>query len=462
MIVTVFRPKRRKNGKLTSARMYRGRYRLSDDARLTDIPLRTSDKQVAVQRLQQIVQEKQQERAGIIPSRKQIETAMRPLVESVEDFIQTRVSIGRDGKYIKELKSKLLRVAAECSWNTATDIMADSFEKWRGRQPMSSKTKNEYFHALTVFLRWLERREKIPLNPLRHVQMVVDTGKNKRERRAFTLEELRRLVAVAGPRSVVYLTAAFTGIRRGELEQLVWGDFHLDVAEPFVNVRASISKNHKQAGLPLTDEVVVALRQYRQPEALPSNFVFSGIIPRIELFRKDLKAAGIPYADAKGEFADFHSLRKTFSTMLILAGVPHRVVMELMRHSDPRLTTKTYTDAGQLPIGAAIRGLASVNALKPTASQIDSQKLVASGLSLSPAVRHSNPINPDAGLENKGDCLGLAALDSTSPIHEDGCSDRFKPCTAHHVSCGFTRCEYSVPIFSSIGAINLQRPRDSV
>jgi len=41
--------------------------------------------------------------------------------------------------------------------------------------------------------------------------MVVDTGKNKRERRAFTVDELRRLVAVSRPRSVVYLTAAFTG-----------------------------------------------------------------------------------------------------------------------------------------------------------------------------------------------------------------------------------------------------------
>jgi hypothetical protein len=42
-----------------------------------------------------------------------------------------------------------------------------------------------------------------------------------------------------------------------------------------------------------------------------------------------LKAAGILYADAKGEFADFHSLRKTFSTMPILAAIPRRVVMEI-------------------------------------------------------------------------------------------------------------------------------------
>jgi integrase len=434
MIVTVFKPKRRKNGKITAARMYRGRYRLSDDARITDVPLRTSDKQVATQRLQQIVQEKQQERAGIIPSREQRETAMRPLVESVADFIQTRVSIGRNEKYVKELKSKLLKLAAECSWNKATDITADSFEKWRGRQTLSAKTKNEYFHGLTVFLRWLERREKIALNPLRHVQMVVDTGKNKRERRAFTVDELRRLVAVAGPRGAVYLAAAFTGIRRGELRQLEWRDFHLDGAEPFVNVRASISKNHKQAALPLTSEVVVALRQCRQSEASPGDLVFSGMIPRMERFRKDLETAGIPYIDAKGEFADFHSLRKTFSTMLILAGVSQRVVMELMRHSDPRLTTKTYTDAGQLPLGATIRGLPLLNASEPADSQIDSQKLVTDSPSQSLAVHLPQAEKPDVSFENKGESLGLAALVPASPTPDADASIRFKPCTAHHLS----------------------------
>jgi hypothetical protein len=47
--------------------------------------------------------------------------------------------------------------------------------------------------------------------------------------------------------------------------------------------------------------------------------------------------------------------------MLTLAGVPQRVVMELMRHSDMRLTAKTYTDAGMLPVDATITKLPSLN-----------------------------------------------------------------------------------------------------
>ena len=83
--------------------------------------------------------------------------------------------------------------------------------------------------------------------------------------------------------------------------------------------------------------------------------------PRIKRFRRDLKKAGIEYIDAQGRIADFHALRKTFDTNLQNNGVAPRVVMELMRHSDIRLTMKTYTDASRLPTDEAIKSLSSFN-----------------------------------------------------------------------------------------------------
>ncbi len=74
-------------------------------------------------------------------------------------------------------------------------------------------------------------------------------------------------------------------------------------------------------------------------------------------FRADLEAARIPYVNDRGEYADFHSLRKTCGTMLTLAGVSPRTAMEFMRHSDMRLTAKTYTDANLLPVSEAVAKL---------------------------------------------------------------------------------------------------------
>jgi len=97
-------------------------------------------------------------------------------------------------------------------------------------------------------------------------------------------------------------------------------------------------------------------------------------MPSMDRFRADLKAAGIEFIDAKGLRADFHSLRHTLATNLARAGTAPRVAMEIMRHSDMRLTAKTYTDAGLLPIADAVLNLPSH--VKPiTGTQIGTQNL---------------------------------------------------------------------------------------
>jgi len=149
--------------------------------------------------------------------------------------------------------------------------------------------------------------------------------------------------------------AVCTGLRRSELKKLLWSDVKLDTPKPVVNVRKSIAKNSKDATIPLHVDVVVALRELRIG-AQEEDSVFSRL-PKIQTFRRDLKKAGIEYIDAQGRVADFHALRKTFGTNLHRKGVAPRVAMELMRHSDMRLTAKIYTDINQLPTAEAIQSL---------------------------------------------------------------------------------------------------------
>jgi integrase len=81
----------------------------------------------------------------------------------------------------------------------------------------------------------------------------------------------------------------------------------------------------------------------------PTDLAFKRLIPRMNRFREGLTAAGIAYVDVKGEYADFHALRKTYSTFLILVGLPEFIRMKLMRHSDMKLTQQSYTDASMAP-----------------------------------------------------------------------------------------------------------------
>ena len=72
--------------------------------------------------------------------------------------------------------------------------------------------------------------------------------------------------------------------------------------------------------------------------------------------KSDLKKAGIPYKE-NSRYADFHALRHTLGTNLSSRNVPPRVAMELMRHSDIRLTMNYYTDTNHLPLSDAIAKL---------------------------------------------------------------------------------------------------------
>jgi integrase len=78
------------------------------------------------------------------------------------------------------------------------------------------------------------------------------------------------------------------------------------------------------------------------------------------LIRADLAAAGIPYRDARGRVADFHSLRVAFSTHLGGSGASPTVRQGLMRHSDVRLSLGTYHDNAMDDLRAAVEALPEV------------------------------------------------------------------------------------------------------
>jgi hypothetical protein len=182
------------------------------------------------------------------------------------------------------------------------------------------------------------------------------------------------------------MLAAYTGSRRGEIQKLTWDDLHLDEVRPYILARASTTKNKKTAVLPLVLPLVAALKEWRATKHNLSGKVFRYGVPKAVTLLKDLAACGIKGVDEHGRHLDFHALRHTFCTMLSRAGVSPRVAMELMRHSDMRLTAKTYTDAMSLPLFGELE---KITPLLP--SLIASQKCENPGLKAAKLVQSGSP-----------------------------------------------------------------------
>jgi hypothetical protein len=236
----------------------------------------------------------------------------------------------------------------------------------------------------------MERNERLERNPLKSVGKSETRGKERYVRRALTATELATLIETSGKRALPYMLAAYTGLRHGEIKQLTWADVHLDESRPYILARPSTTKNKKTAVLPLVPQLAERLKDWRAQQHSLTGTVFKHSVPTAVTLLKDLAACGIKGVDEHGRHLDFHALRHTFATMLASAGISPRVAMELMRHSDMRLTAKTYTDAMNLPLFGELEKLtpsvpslpASLNCEKTglTAAivdQTDSQKKIA-------------------------------------------------------------------------------------
>ncbi|MDY7011788.1 MAG: tyrosine-type recombinase/integrase, partial [Planctomycetota bacterium] len=115
-----------------------------------------------------------------------------------------------------------------------------------------------------------------------------------------------------------------------------------------------------------------ALREAMPADAQPTDRIFPSV-PKMATFKRDLERAGIAHVDASGRVVDFHSLRYTCGTILARADVAPRVAMELMRHTDMRLTMNLYADPRVLDTARVIERMPDLDG-QPAAEKSTARK----------------------------------------------------------------------------------------
>ena len=412
-------------GKVIKARYWTGRYKLAGDVQPREVALHCRDKQVAEQKLRQIVQQEERARAGLVLPVAQTKCLARPLGKLIDEFIANKDQVGRAESYTRIMAGRLLTLAAECGWRTLADVDAQSFLDWRRQQHASAKTLNEYLGGIRRLLAWVRKQYGVPIAALDGVEYVDERGEGTFERRALTLQEAQRLLNVAPPdRRLIYVLALSTGLRRAEMESLTWGDVELDAPQPFLRVRAKFTKNRKDAYIPLIPQTAEVLRAERPQGVSGSVLVLPSGVPRNRrALRRDMEAAGIPVMDGNGRKFDLHALRTTCCTFLLAAGVPARLVQEIMRHSDIRLTTKNYADMSRSPLRESMNALAPLVTLQDpnngtrnlTLAVGSSCHFLANG---DKTVKSEKPAKPSMSIGDFADCPPVSQGDTICKMVE--------------------------------------------
>jgi integrase len=226
------------------------------------------------------------------------------------------------------------------------DVTTDGVERWVaaiGGRP-SSRTK-----ALIILHGIFERARKVhelPSNPVSDVEKppVRRTG----DIEVFSPEEVWALVRAAASEQdgAIFLTAAFTGLRLGELLALHWRD--VDFRASAIRVRASYAggvlvspKSGKVRSLPMAPDVARVLKRLSERERFTGadELVFAGETGEFldsSALRRRYKRA---LKTGKLRPLRFHDLRHTFGTRMI-AKADIRRVQEWMGHADIQTTMR--------------------------------------------------------------------------------------------------------------------------
>jgi integrase len=315
------------------------------------------DKQATQAEAKRIAQLVERRKAGIAP------VEAKNFTEAMNAYQAEMQLLGRDDQYIREqcrqlglLQSAASRKigdgddAKQADWQTVQDIKADDLRRHqaqlmsKGRAP---RTLNTVRDALAIFCNFCVERGWLESNPvLAVIKRKAPGGQKRRKRRAYTPEELHRLLAAAPRRKLVYLVAALSGLRRSEIAQLQKCDLTPIGERPTWHLRPEICKGRRLERVPMLPECAVLIRELWQqlPSATCPLFGYRNI-PRSRTMHNDLARAKINRLDDQGRQVDFHSLRYTFCTMLGRI-LPIQTVRGLMRHRDIRTTCNLYLDLG--------------------------------------------------------------------------------------------------------------------
>ena len=344
-----------KHGK--KARIWSCRIRLGSWDRERTFPFHVTDKRVAEQKMRALISELEREEAGIAVPRVQRDAAQKPLAAHLKDFLAEMKAEGRAPNTLGKYRHAIGNLCRRCRWVNLRDVTLDSFCTWRASSALQPKTVNDALGAMRSLLHWLERRQLVAVDPLKHVSKI-PVVREVPHRRALSVEEVQRLVLAAPrQRGLVYLTAFYLGLRRAEMAGLKWGDFKFNEKDVWLRVPATISKNRRESVHLVHPALAEVIRIERPVLASVNDLVFAHGIPRVPIFKGDLEKANIPFLDKRGSRIDLHGLRHTFIPTLTAAGVAPYVASRLARHSDIRLTFATYTDPTQVETAQEVRRL---------------------------------------------------------------------------------------------------------
>lgn len=266
----------------------------------------------------------------------------------LEDYAKANKKSWRDDRY--RIEANLKPFFGDEELSAVSPLLVERYRAERLKAGVTKSTVNREITLMKTMFRLAIDWGLTDTNPVTKVRLFPE--KDTLKERILRPEEEGRLLA-ASPAHLrpLVIVALHTGMRRGEILNLMWAQVDLEKGL----IRVENTKAGKNRLIPINDALLAEFHVLRAAGGL-SGLVFAN--PRTrqpftevkKSFKSACRAAGI-----RG--LRFHDLRHTFATRLIEAGADIITVKELLGHFSVRVTQR-YTHPSQAQKRRAVDMLA--------------------------------------------------------------------------------------------------------
>jgi integrase len=296
--------------------------------------------------------------------RKTLADAGSLYVDHLEHVMDRKRSTIQD--YRGYLSGHLEEFFGETPLDRIDPVRVATYLKQKRASGLASKTVQNHLNFLHGVFAFALKRGWVLTNPVDHVDRPKKAYSPHRRIRFLQPRELDKLLGAAlddplgNVERPLYLAAALTGLRQGELLALKWMDVdwlagRVRVADNFTRGQFDSPKSHEGRSVPMADRLARELELHFQRSAYRTDddLVFchpdTGNVLDPSKMRKRF---GQAITRAGVREITFHELRHTFGTQMAAAGAPLRAIQEWMGHADAK-TTEIYRHYAPDPTNGA-------------------------------------------------------------------------------------------------------------
>ncbi len=225
------------------------------------------------------------------------------------------------------------------------------------RKGARARTVNLELEGIKTMINLAIKWDYLRDNPMKHVKpLKID---DKKPLRFLTKEECEKFLE-ACPKEFfpIYFTFMSTGMRKAELENLRWSDIDFNNHKIYIRKKPDWQPKTGEREIPISDELLTVLNSHWQESKKSKKkdhvFAIIGAGKSHNMLRTELIKIG-KIAEIE-DCTKVHTLRHTFASHLVMAGVDLPTIQKLMGHSDIE-TTMIYAHLSPSHLSEAVNKL---------------------------------------------------------------------------------------------------------